>query len=100
MTQYFLIFISMSIYILTLIFMKEYINISNFGFEFALKVLVIVLASWGSITILKSFWSLLFPSNRKILMKYEKKQQLSAAMALKSRNAETSSLPDKSLELQ
>ena len=53
---------SILIYCLTLIYMKEYINVSSINLEFASKVFLIVAGSWGILFVLRVLQHCVSPS--------------------------------------
>lgn len=57
-----LVAFSLFIYLLVISFIREYINIQQFGFSFFIKVLIIVAGSWGIISLLEFIYNKLFPS--------------------------------------
>ena len=79
----------MLIYIITLFFMQEYINISDFGIVFFFKVLIIVIMSWGTIDFLMFVSRKIYPSYRRLLMIYEAKSKPEQEKIMRVINRET-----------
>lgn len=66
--QIFLVSMSGGIYLLAILFLHEYINISAFTLKFFFKTLMIVGASWGFLQILKFLYHLAYPTKTQEVM--------------------------------
>lgn len=60
---------SLFVYLLVISFIREYINIQQFGFSFFIKVLIIVAGSWGLIFIMEYIYKKIFPSYDELILR-------------------------------
>lgn len=60
---------SFAIYILSIFFMRSYINLGEFDALFIMRILVIVAGSWGLIFVAEELYRRLYPSMSKRVAK-------------------------------
>ena len=72
-----LIGFSILIYTLVIIFLKGYINVNEFGPSFLAKVLIIVLGSWGFVSIPGMIYHKIYPTLDEKVYKIQKQAKVS-----------------------